>query len=864
MRPSSYITNEFSELSPGHLATPLSNTTGSQASRARSCLPRLRPAPALRPAVERVPSPTRHASTALPEITRVPLKTRESFRVVAERRREAWIYKDWFHGLATTVSLLAKRAANREEFICAASSYLKLLEAELMRGQVQSAYRFDDAVRLGRAHSPIAHHAYARCSPCGLVEVARRIRLCQFLKTYDVPHILGKFNLGGVPKQVNALLSSRPISEVPILRKEGGRVDMLPEPLSNAGVYIEALGIQIVEESLLNSVAVATTLCRHGLRPSLTECANICAETILQLIFDGNVDGALAVLQYALTGGEAAQEVMDQLARTDLSAAGLMVQKSKVFVDPLMESTPQQIDHLKNAYQACMKAAGIQLDGARTSGADSDMPFYIRQNLQVVHNLIGDVVNFSRPGMPATMCADLTDSLQIALDEIQLKGVSAREQSLSMERFYEAMQDIHRIVRFQHDWAGRQPSVKDAVVSLLLDRPESSSTGLTRQEADGLREHCTVVCASFAMALIEAIRSTLPSNALVACFADSYFETLDIFQREFKCDTVRDQYLPDMNLIFLEPHPSNAALLSLHAHDPVELIDHLFARRPELSRTVVMDVTLNHLADEEISRILKAAKPHIESGRLNLVLLQSATKFVQNGMDLISAGIAVVFNKSESWRSLRFEDNVPGGEIAGIDQGYIAHLLSDKNKEISMAYMDKIRENTAILRQYLESEIPFGHKCPNAFEVCINSDPKAASIAIKLTEGYLKDEYGIDSARDVKSTRENANVQVYLLGFLPAFGDLAAVDRPSFGFNITNFGECGETVRITPGIEEPELLREYADRIIDLGAQLHADNLASSSWAIGTGPIVYPEPGGELAAGGSAPSDWLGQLELTL
>jgi hypothetical protein len=46
------------------------------------------------------------------------------------------------------------------------------------------------------------------------------------------------------------------------------------------------------------------------------------------------------------------------------------------------------------------------------------------------------------------------------------------------------------------------------------------------------------------------------------------------------------------------------------------------------------------------------------------------------------------------------------------------------------------------------------------------------------------------------------------------------VKRSSFGFNLTNLGECITTIRITPGIEESDLFLEYAKRIARIGGDL--------------------------------------------
>ena len=156
--------------------------------------------------------------------------------------------------------------------------------------------------------------------------------------------------------------------------------------------------------------------------------------------------------------------------------------------------------------------------------------------------------------------------------------------------------------------------------------------------------------------------------------------------------------------------------------------------------------------------------------------------------------------------------------------GYIGSLLSQKNKAASSAYLNRVRENTATLRAMLDDQIRLSHQEPNAFEVCVNTDPKTVYIGLRFTDAYLMQRLG-KTAEDGVTAEERAveTIGLYRQRFRSAFRDLATVDRSSFGFNITNFGECGETIRVTLGIEEPKLLQEYSRRIIALGASLFAE-----------------------------------------
>lgn len=763
------------------------------------------------PEVDRVLSFIRPALAPLPGGAVAPAllhsNTHESFRAAVHEKHEAKAFKDWFHGFATTLSLLGSRASGSPEFLRSAGSYRKLLKAELMRGQLQATYSRSDSDRLNRMQSPLVREGYGRAVRTGLWMAAAAVRTEQ---------------LFGLLKENNAQLEGFAVCPVSrAFEYEGLVLTKLPEKdqaeINLDGlesVYIPSLRVQLIAKAKMSAVEMDGHFGRHGLRASPSECADICAESMVRKIGIGDMAGALKCLETAFDG-EAARAVKNALAVTELQPNTLIVPAG---IDPLTSSTLQQKQQLREIYEQCINIGS------------ENLPFHVRQNIQVMQKLVGDLTEFLAPDMPAMICGDLTDALGTIFElRAQARSMPNPDThpeawSLHMERFYQAMQEIHRVIRFQNDWAQREFSLQKAIASLLSGPVEEGNVGLSNADAQALLPYATVERAPHALAMLEQIRASLPENISVAYLAGGYYETPGLFSAPFQCGFVTHPELPEKDLVIMEPHPNNAAEISVQAHDPVVLINHLFSNNPSRARTLVMDVTLNHLCDDQLLQTLKTARPHIESGMLNLVLLQSGTKFIQNGMDLANIGIAVVFNNPQCWGD--FEANMVRNRmhVPADDEGYIASLLSPQNKGPSMAYLAQVRNNTAALRAMLEVEIPWDHRNTNAYEMCANSDEKTVYIALRPTDVYLAEKLGKHPHAEITpDERSAANIQLYKTRFRPAFSNLAAVDRSSFGFNITNFGECGETIRITLGIEELPLLREYARRILRFGASLYAE-----------------------------------------
>ncbi|MFA5489599.1 MAG: hypothetical protein WC284_10320 [Candidimonas sp.] len=737
-------------------------------------------------------------------------------------------FKTWFYAFSATVNLLASRIHDKAPLDLRQQQ--ALLKAELLRGQLQATYQPDKAEAFGRSLSPLVAQGYGRGVRTGLwmaVQDMHEKTLAAGLK--------GPGQKGPKLKDFDVFPVNRKFSYLgnePLIEKD------IPKTLT-AGkcIYIESLGVQLVPKSLYADKAkgrgeVDAHLGGLGLRNSPSECADILSKAMVDRINVNDPNGAIELLKASLPASRAGQ-MLAALRELELAPNTLIASEN---TDPLTQSSKSQIEKLRQTFEMCASRASA-----------SGMPFYASQNFQVIKTLLGNFDNLSVSLMPSATCGALTDALQraaLALDEAHADLIAARNappaalpdgggpavedaagdelsirQAMNMEKFYQAMQDVHHVVRFLVTWTRGAPTLDDSIRAML---PRS------------LHEHTKVASAPHALAMLDQIFKALPSaqSAHTIYLKGAYYETASVLGLPDSLPpvaTVDDDSLRTADVIVMEPHPNNAALQRIEPHDPVALISNVMSDDRTKPLTLVMDVTLNHLRDDDIQRTLGAAQPYIDKGVLNLVLLQSGTKFFQNGMDLVSIGTAVVINdKKSNWTHFNEALTKSEQHVPDDDKGYIALLLSAPNAEASRAYLHKVRANTRELRAYLQEEIPLGHGNANAFEICANTDQDTVYIAFKPTEAYLTRINEETAKKDNKSTpeldykrRSELNIGVYKAEVLRAFGDLTVADRSSFGFNITNFGECGETVRITLGIEETSLLKTYASRLLTLGRELY-------------------------------------------
>jgi hypothetical protein len=260
-------------------------------------------------------------------------------------------------------------------------------------------------------------------------------------------------------------------------------------------------------------------------------------------------------------------------------------------------------------------------------------------------------------------------------------------------------------------------------------------------------EPAATYAAPHGVAIIDQINHALGQPKDVGVLKNSYYETPELFESKEVIDSTEDEKLLSKTLIILEPHPNNAEERNVHPHNPYKLIEMLI--KNEMNHTVIMDVTLNHLGEKEIGDILNMARPIIDKGKLNLIFLQSGTKFLQHGMDIVGMGTSIVFNNREGqWKKFNERMEATRQSVPEDDAAYMANMMGSNKKELG-EYLQRIRENTTFLKTVLLTQL--NQTQPNAFEVTFSSDPQTFYVAIAPTEAFVQ--------LYIKNIRVNLNPQ---------------------------------------------------------------------------------------------------------
>lgn len=269
---------------------------------------------------------------------------------------------------------------------------------------------------------------------------------------------------------------------------------------------------------------------------------------------------------------------------------------------------------------------------------------------------------------------------------------------------------------------------------------------------------------------------------------------------------------PDM--ILIDIHPNDATKEKIAVNEVSELIEGLFEQKklePAFRCSVIVDITLNHTSEKEVKDIREHAQPYIESGQLNLVFVQSLTKFAQHGMDKQSGGLMFAYNKSDAWTAfndklaeLKSKDEVDAG-IQNYFQALFKHTESEQ-----VEYLQRVRANTKVLKEKLETAFA-KLKDKSAIEISENTDEGTCYVSLRYDE-FLASAKPLNAEEDWDADH-HFNVDVLELGINKLLSNigLPVAMRFSFGFPVSNLGEVGKEVRFTIGLEGAEKLQEYAD-----------------------------------------------------
>ncbi len=193
---------------------------------------------------------------------------------------------------------------------------------------------------------------------------------------------------------------------------------------------------------------------------------------------------------------------------------------------------------------------------------------------------------------------------------------------------------------------------------------------------------------------------------IISVTNQSYFEWLNNLERlknqQYKIIKVRNLINVDQmsDIIFVELHPNNVVESTQFPHDLKKLLRIMFESWMPKGRTIVIDATLNALNDSEMKSVLTEAKPLIDNGWLNLIIIQSLTKFSQLGLDKRSAGILYILNNGKSYWDNINQRSKQLEHVEIVDRS-TRHYFNyfQRTSQTSLSYLSQINKNVRFVYQ---------------------------------------------------------------------------------------------------------------------------------------------------------------------
>ncbi len=235
---------------------------------------------------------------------------------------------------------------------------------------------------------------------------------------------------------------------------------------------------------------------------------------------------------------------------------------------------------------------------------------------------------------------------------------------------------------------------------------------LSRYSSSMFSNHKQLTVASYTMgfgmqgyfAVCSRLARHFPHKLNIALFSQNYFEATILISNMKKSSgfQILDSYnsldevdINKTDVIVIDFHPNNATADIVYKHDISgwlrKILDSL--GKP---LTIIIDVTINRLQDREIHETIQLLSSRPNGKWVNIVLLQSLTKFAQLGADILSGGALTIINSGgEDWRG--FNDDM-AADLANralspaAQQFFCFHL--EHMRDLTSIYFDKINSNT--------------------------------------------------------------------------------------------------------------------------------------------------------------------------
>jgi hypothetical protein len=316
------------------------------------------------------------------------------------------------------------------------------------------------------------------------------------------------------------------------------------------------------------------------------------------------------------------------------------------------------------------------------------------------------------------------------------------------------------------------------------------------------------------------------------------------------------------DLIAVDMIPNKVTLDETRIFDIKKLLPLDDLKKRSSPMTLIIDTTASIFYDKSIQEVVKHYQDPINSGMLNLILVNSLEKFAQCGLSKFPGGAAVIYSKNDYLiKKAERYSNIQ--HLSQEAQNFFHLFLSIDNGKFVTNYLNKINDSTASL--YGRLGLICGFKDakgnPPLFEVIKRepSDP-IPMIAVhfdglmKRLEGLCKDSVHRDereqieefinkmTALDERAKKNIINSRIEIakrkkievvkegLGHLIVYwillngakNDLSMMMRSSFGFPHANLTMCKSALRLCAGLEDEIELDKYAELLQNIDISLSA------------------------------------------
>jgi hypothetical protein len=278
----------------------------------------------------------------------------------------------------------------------------------------------------------------------------------------------------------------------------------------------------------------------------------------------------------------------------------------------------------------------------------------------------------------------------------------------------------------------------------------------------------------------------------------------------------------DYDVFFMDLYPNEVTLDTVKRVDPNLVIDGLLAKRNGKPLTVVIDTSTTIFSSQDMQDIVDRYKDEIDTGLLNIVVVNSLAKFSMCGLDKYTGGVVQTYNNPQAFWAFNDKlDKRKSVEKLSPEAERFFYLFFRYGHENIDQYLATVNRNTEILYQKLVPEL---QAKPSAISLSQRNSDRIPMLSFKfdsfvnnlISHNKLPEEYAIDAQANLASL-----MQYYIYALAKAEG-LPMDCRLSFGFAHANINECWIALRLTVGLENPELLEKYKKILIKANKELEA------------------------------------------